>query len=70
MRHLMAYIGLSGTMALMGYLYGVSSGSELGYDMALERMQAEVKAQCPAWFTKVQTNRKPVRACYEFTFMK
>ena len=65
-RHILAYIGLAGSMLGVGYLYGLDQGQSVGYDRAVALMQAEVVQACPSWYIR---NNRNVLACRRFSFM-
>ena len=59
--------------ALAGYLVGLSNGSEIGYNVALERMREEVRVACPSWFVGAKGSDKQTRdivACRRMAWMQ
>ena len=64
----LALTGVVATAALLGYLVGMSNGSQIGYTQALERMRGDVKAACPAWFVGTKASRD-IMACRRFSWL-
>ena len=64
----LALTGVVATATLLGYLVGASNGSEIGYNVALERMREDVQAACVTWYIK-PSNGRDIMACKRFSWL-